>query len=171
MILSFKLHGMRRHIESSGLHYHILNNDVLSFLIYMCWFCKINLWFQEHAFYFFGIKQGCYIKFWGEALKSYQLYVGKYVLTYIASFLHTCLVAGTRHQLREHTRLELDTRSTLSENDCQVGRVFYLLPMIKRKLLWSGKGNVIQALAPEVDKENKIFLFVCFSCGWPLENK
>ena len=68
--------------------------------------------------------------------------------------------------------MEADTRSTLSEDDCWVGKEFCLSPMMKRKLLWSGKGNVIQALAPEVDKENRSFcLFVAHVAGLLKINK
>lgn len=37
-----------------------------------------------------------------------------------------------------------------------LGIFFGFLPMIKTKLLLFGNGNVIQALAPDVDKRNKI---------------
>lgn len=58
---------------------------------------------------------------------------------------------GTRYQ------------ESLSESDGSVGGEFCLFPAIKRKLLGSGKGNVIQVPTPEADKGNK--LFVCFSRG------
>ena len=46
------------------------------------------------------------------------------------------------------------------------------LPMIKTKLLWFRKGNVIQALLPPgVDKGNKIKDIFYFSCGLLKINK
>lgn len=61
-------------------------------------------------------------------------------------------VFGTRHQ------------ESLLESDGSVGGEFCLfVPCDKKKLLGSGKGNVIQAPTPEVDKGNK--RFVCFSRG------
>lgn len=59
---------------------------------------------------------------------------------------------GTRHQ------------ESLSESDGEVsGEFCSFVPCDKRKAASSGKGNVTQAVTPEVDKGNK--LGVCFPRG------